>query len=47
MLYLNNKTGEIRDFSCTLNSTVWQPIKKAAEPIEEKTDEKPVRRTKK
>ena len=45
MLYINNRTGEIRDFSCTLNSSVWQPTKKAVKPIEEKADEKPVKRT--
>lgn len=49
MKYKNNRTGEIRDFNCTIKSKFWQPLEnpKAVETFKEKVPEKPVKKSKK
>lgn len=44
MLYKNKRTGEIRDFACTLNGEIWEP-EKAPISIEENVEKKPVKKT--
>lgn len=47
MKYKHVKTGDIRDFNCTINSDVWRPLeetKEVSKPIKEEI-KKPVKKT--
>lgn len=46
MKYRNIKTGEVRDFTCTLNGGNWE-LEKAPAPVKEVSEKKPVKKTEK
>ena len=48
MKYKNNRTGEVREFDCTIKSTIWEPMEtKAPKTLKEETPEKPVKKSRK
>lgn len=47
MEYRNKRNGEIRNFSCTIKSDVWEPIEKAPALSVDKKTTKQAKTTKK
>lgn len=46
MRYINKNTGEVRDFTCTIKSTIWEPKEtKAPKILKDEITEKPVKKS--